>query len=92
VVVARRRAEVPGCPNWSRPASPDFANRSMSDFGCSVNSNIAAMVANPEDLLHGREGSSTTDTFAASRAIELYRTTPPTGSKGLQSVTPGGGH
>src|SRR5690349_7246493 len=23
VVVARRRAEVPGCPNWSRPAAPD---------------------------------------------------------------------
>jgi pilus assembly protein CpaD len=91
VVVARRRAEVPGCPNWSRPAAPDFHNRSMSNYGCSVNSNIAAMVANPEDLLHGREGSGTTDTWVASRAIEMYRTTPPSGTKGLQAVTPGGG-
>jgi len=91
VVVARRRAEVPGCPNWSRPSSPDYANRSMSNYGCSVNSNIAAMVANPEDLLHGREGTGTTDTWVASRAIEMYRTTPPSGTKGLQSVTPGGG-
>jgi len=91
VVVARRRAEVPNCPNWSRPASPDFANRSMSNYGCSVNTNIAAMVANPEDLLHGRDGSGVTDTWTASRAIEMYRTMPPTGTKGLQDVTPKGG-
>ena len=91
VVVARRRAEVPGCPNWSRPAAPDFANHSMSNYGCSVNSNIAAMVANPEDLLHGREGTGVTDTWTAQRAIEMYRTTPPSGTKGLQAVTPGGG-
>ncbi len=91
VVVARRRAEVPNCPNWSRPAAPDFANHSISNYGCSVNSNIAAMVANPEDLLHGREGASTTDTWTAERAIEMYRTTPPSGSKGLQDVTPKGG-
>jgi pilus assembly protein CpaD len=91
VVVARRRAEVPGCPNWRRPAAPDASNRSMSNYGCSVNSNIAAMVANPEDLLHGREGSGVTDTWVANRAIEMYRTTPPSGTKGLQAVTPGGG-
>lgn len=91
VVVARRRAEVPGCPNWSRPAAPDFYNRSMSNFGCSVNSNIAAMVANPEDLIHGREGRGVGDSWTASRAIEMYRTTPPSGTKGLQDVTPKGG-
>lgn len=91
VVVARRRAEVPNCPNWSRPAAPDYANRSMSNYGCSVNSNLAAMIANPEDLLHGREGTGVTDTLTASRAVELYRTTPPSGSKGLQDVTPKGG-
>jgi len=91
VVVARRRAEVPGCPNWSRPAAPDFANRSMSNYGCAVNSNIAAMVANPEDLLHGREGATVTDTYTAARAIEMYRTTPPSGTMGLQDVTPKGG-
>jgi pilus assembly protein CpaD len=91
VVVARRRAEVPNCPNWSRPSAPDFANHSMSNYGCSTNSNLAAMIANPEDLLHGREGTGTTDTWTASRAIEMYRTTPPSGTKGLQAVTPGGG-
>ena len=92
VVVARRRAEVPGCPNWTRHAAPDWDNRSMSNFGCGVNSNIAAMVANPEDLIHGREGASTNDVLTASRAIEMYRSTPPTGTKGLTSVSTKGGN
>jgi len=86
VVVARRRAEVPGCPNWSRAGLPDYSNRSLANYGCSVNSNIAAMVANPEDLLHGRENGGLADTWTAARAIEMYRTTPPTGSKGLQAI------
>ena len=45
----------PGLPNWSGLPQPDWDNHNMSNFGCGVNSNIAAMVANPEDLLHGRE-------------------------------------
>lgn len=85
VVVARRRAVVPGCPDWSQ-ASVNWDNKSSSNYGCGVNSNIAAMVANPEDLLHGREGAAVTDSLTATRAVEMYRTTPPTGSKGLQSV------
>ena len=89
VVVSRRRAEVPGCPDWSRPDQPNFNNQTMSNFGCGVNSNIAAMIANPEDLLHGREGNGVGDTATAAKAIELYRATPPSGSKGLTSVTKG---
>lgn len=92
VVVSRRRAEVPGCPNWSRPAQPNFDNRSMSNFGCSVNSNLAAMIANPEDLVHGREGSGVGDSSTSNKAIQLYRSTPPSGSKGLQSITTKGGN
>jgi len=87
VVVSRRRAEVPGCPNWSRRAQPNFNNESMSNYGCSVNSNLAAMIANPEDLIHGREGSGVTDTTTSNKAIEYYRALPPSGTKGLQSVT-----
>jgi pilus assembly protein CpaD len=87
VVVSRRRAEVPGCPNWSRPSSPDFANRSMSNFGCAVNSNLAMQVANPEDLLHGQEGSAVADAITGAKAVQFYRTTPPTGAKGLQDIS-----
>lgn len=87
VVVSRRRATVPGCPDWSVPASPNFQNRNMSNFGCGVNANLAAMVANPEDLVHGREGAGTGDVAAGSRAIQFYRATPPTGTKGLQDIS-----
>jgi pilus assembly protein CpaD len=87
VVVSRRRAEVPGCPNWGRPSSPNWDNRMMPSFGCGVNSNIAMMVANPEDLIHGREGAATGDVDAASKAVLFYRSTPPSGSKGLTDVS-----
>jgi len=87
VVVSRRRAEVPNCPNWSVASQPNYNNRSMPNFGCGVNSNIAAMVANPEDLLHGREGAGTGDVNAAAKAVIFYRSAPPSGTKGLQSIT-----
>ena len=92
VVVSRRRALVPGCPNWSRPSQPDWDNRSSSNFGCAVNSNLAAMVADPEDLVHGREGSGVSDGITASKAVQYYRTAPPTGQKGLEEVSPKGGN
>ena len=79
VVVSRRRAEVPGCPNWSRPSAPDLQNRMMSNFGCSVNTDLAMQVANPDDLLHGREGSAAVDARAGAKAILMYRDWPLTG-------------
>ena len=86
VVVSRRRASVPGCPNWGWPSQPNFDNRTMSNFGCSVNSNLAAMVADPVDLIHGREGTGVLDTTTATKAVQFYRAAPPTGTKGLQDV------
>jgi pilus assembly protein CpaD len=86
VIVSRTRAEVAGCPNWSVPSQPNYNNRMMSNFGCGVNSNLAAMVANPEDLVHGREGGLGNNA-AGTKAVILYRSTPPTGSKGLQETS-----
>jgi pilus assembly protein CpaD len=90
VVVSRRRAQVPYCPNWSLPSQPNYDNRTFSNFGCGVNSDIAAMVANPEDLIHGRAGAGTGDVTTAARAVLFYRSTPPTGTQGLQNVSPKG--
>lgn len=86
VVVSRTRATVPGCPNWDRPASPDPQNRQMPNFGCGVSSNMAAMVADPQDLVHGRDGGPVVDTLTAGKAIGSYRTAKPTGESGLQSI------
>ena len=87
VVVSRTRASVPGCPNWSVPSQPNFENATMSNYGCSVNANLAAMVANPEDLVHGQEGSGVGDTQTASKAVEAYRTAKPTGTSGLKDIS-----
>jgi pilus assembly protein CpaD len=87
VIVSRRRATVPNCPNWSVASNPNWDNRNLSNLGCAVNTNTAAMVANPEDLIHGREGNSVGDVVTAARAVTVYRTTPPTGTKGLESVS-----
>ena len=87
VVVSRTRASVPNCPNWSVKSQPNFDNASMSNFGCGVNSNLAAMIANPQDLVSGREGSGVGDSLTATKAVQSYRTTPPTGTKGLQDIS-----
>ena len=86
VVVSRRRAEVPGCPNWSVPSQPNFDNATNPNFGCAVNSNFAAMVADPVDLIHGREGDPVVDAATSTKAIEMYRKTAPTGAKKLENV------
>ena len=87
VVVSRSRASVPGCPNWDVRSQPNWDNATMSNFGCAVNANLAAMVANPDDLVRGREGSGVTDTATAAKAVDYYRKTPPTGTTGLQDIT-----
>jgi pilus assembly protein CpaD len=87
VIVSRTRASVPYCPNWSLPAQPNSENRNMSNYGCAVNANLAAMVANPEDLVHGREGTGVGDSLTASKAIGSYRKAEPTGTKGLQDIS-----
>jgi pilus assembly protein CpaD len=87
VIVSRMRATVPNCPNWSVPAQPNSENRAMSTFGCAVNSNLAAMVANPQDLVYGREGTGVGDSLTASKAINSYRKAEPTGTKGLQDIS-----
>lgn len=87
VVVARTRAEVPGCPNWSVQSQPNMQNRTTPNFGCGVNSNLAAMVANPQDLFHGREGTGVGDTATAVKAVEYYRKSEPTGKQGLQDIS-----
>jgi pilus assembly protein CpaD len=87
VVVSRRRAEVPHCPNWSLPSQPNYDNRNMSNFGCAVNTNIAAMVANPEDLIHGREGLGVGDVNTGAKAVLFYRSAPPSGAQGLKDIS-----
>ncbi len=81
VVVSRTRASVPGCPNWSRASNPNFSTEMMSTFGCAYSGNLAAMVANPADLVSGREPSGLSDPVLSNKAIQSYRNKAP-GAKG----------
>jgi pilus assembly protein CpaD len=64
----------------------------MSNFGCSVNSNLAAMIADPEDLIHGREGDGVGDPRTGAKAVNYYRSLEPSGSKGLEKISTKGGN
>lgn len=87
VVVSRTRATMAGCPNWDSPAAPDFENKQMPSTGCSVNGNLTAMAADPQDLLYGREAGSVIDAVTATKAVHSYRSAAPTGEKGLQEIS-----
>ena len=83
VIVSRTKAEVPGCPDWSRNQDINFNEHNGSNFGCAVNSNLAAMVANPQDLVLGHAGNGTTDASTSGKAIKSYRDKKPTGDQPL---------
>ena len=92
VVVSRASANVPGCPDWSRPSSPDFAGSTTSNYGCANNAALAAMVADPIDLVQGREAGAAIDTVTSTKAIKSYRETVPTGKQGLKNERTGKGN
>lgn len=80
VVVSRMRASVPGCPDWSRNLTSDFGGNTHSNFGCATNTNLAAMVANPSDLVRGADSAGPTDPQSVFKAIDQYRKGPMTGA------------
>ena len=87
IVVSRTEASVPGCPDWSNKIDNRTNNATSPNYGCAVNSNMAAMVANKEDLVHGAKGASTTLVQSNTKAIKAYRDQPPTGAGGLKEVS-----
>jgi pilus assembly protein CpaD len=91
VVIRRASASVPGCPDWTSKEESNIQLGTGSNFGCGVNSNWAAMVANPEDLVRGQgsDGDLTT-AQTSNRAITTYRNKQPTGAGDLRQITAGG--
>ena len=75
-VVSATLAQVPNCPNWAS-GGRDSAALTDSNYGCASNSNLAAMVADPMDLIHGKS-DGTTDTHGVTRAIKAWREAEPT--------------
>ncbi|MDB5669066.1 MAG: pilus assembly protein CpaD [Alphaproteobacteria bacterium] len=87
IIVSRSFASVPGCPHWS---GADKNNAMSPGYGCATYSNLAAMIADPTDLVLGQAGSGTSDGKTGAKAIKVYRDTAPSGSKGLSAPSTGG--
>ncbi len=91
VVITRSTASVPGCPDWSAHSDMNYNNALSPNYGCSVNSNLAAMVADPQDLLAGKQGSGETVIATSNKAIATFRNAEPTGKGGLMDASTGSG-
>ncbi len=91
VVLTRSVASVPGCPDWSAKSDMNYSNGLSPNHGCASNSNLAAMVADPQDLLEGRKGASETLINTSNKAISTFREATPTGEAGLMDASTGGG-
>jgi pilus assembly protein CpaD len=99
VVVERYVVTPPDCPNWTKSSSDDHENAQSSNFGCSDANNLGLMVADPRDLVIGRN-LGPAGAAQAGLAIQRYRagqTTPLLGTQAGQtyaggtSTAPGGG-
>jgi pilus assembly protein CpaD len=89
VIVSRSTASVPSCPKWTGKGG---INSLSPNYGCATNSNLAAMIADPSDLVLGQDGGATSDAANAAKAIKVYREAPPTGQKGLTNEASTGGN
>ena len=90
VIVSRTTASVPGCPIWEDEVvgAPE---RTSTNYGCATNSNLAAMIADPNDLVLGQTGRGSGDAADAAKSVGVYRNRVPTGSAGtLKSESKGG--
>lgn len=89
VIVSRATASVPGCPDWKGNSG---AGTTSPNYGCATNSNLAAMIADPNDLVLGQTTQGGTDPYTATRAVDAYRRRAPSGSSGeVKSETAKGG-
>lgn len=79
-VVAGNRATVPNCPNFGSQNRESVA-ATDANFGCAVNANLAAMIADPADLIRGRAYTGS-DVEISTRAVRAWRDTAPTGKGG----------
>jgi pilus assembly protein CpaD len=87
VVVSRAVATVEGCPDYRRGNFADVAGSTASNYGCASAINLAAMIANPQDLVEGHAYDRTADAQLSVKAIKTYRESTPTGSGSLKETS-----
>jgi pilus assembly protein CpaD len=85
IVVTRSKASVPGCPDNSKTSDRNYNSAVSSNYGCAANSNLAAMIADPEDLVRGQQ-TDPMDGNTGKKAIDALRV-----KAAKAGVTSGGG-
>lgn len=72
LLVGHYGVATPGCPDWRKPTIADFSNQQSSNLGCANELNLGLMVADPRDLIRGRE-EGPADGTRAELAVTGYR-------------------
>jgi pilus assembly protein CpaD len=80
VVVSRSIATVEGCPDHRRGNFAEYASSTQSNYGCAAATNLAAMIANPQDLVEGHRSGQASDAALSVKAIKTWRDAPTTGA------------
>lgn len=71
------------CGEWSMDAAHDYKNLQMPNHGCAVQSNIAAMIANPQDVVTPQQ---VTPVQAASGTAAIKKISNGQSSSGMASI------
>jgi pilus assembly protein CpaD len=91
LTLVRTVATPPTCGDWSDPPTHDFSNLPNGNFGCATQSNLARMVADPNDLAGGAAAGSF-DSERMTVLIDAYRNDAITITEyNVTSQTGGGG-
>ncbi len=72
LVVGRYVVVPPHCPDWRKPSHDDPQNAPASNLGCATVTNLGLMVADPRDLIVGKEATGS-DAENNAYAIQRYR-------------------
>jgi pilus assembly protein CpaD len=72
IIVTKSRAYAKRCGEWPDDMTENERNEAYANFGCAQQSNIAAMVADPEDLLRPRR-MTRADAMRRSVVFDKYR-------------------
>ena len=91
VYVGRYNVVLPDCPDWRKQTGADFSNTPASNHGCATTVNFARMLADPGDLVQGRD-PGLADGERMAGTIRNYReAVKDSGKTGAQSVSTTGG-
>ena len=88
VTYIRYVAEVPPCGDWSTNLAITASNTRPPNFGCATQHNIAAMVADPRDLV-APDTSGQADAQRRLTVLEKYRAGEPTAAQRTEQQSAG---